>query len=1269
MYKKLLYTFVGILASGYLFSQSGAIKVTLKDKATKETIPFANVVAELNGVQAGGATTNIDGEAFIKPLTPGKYNVKATYVGYQAVMITGVNVSPDKTEYVTIELQASSITINEVVIVEYTEPLIDPDTKSGSTVTREEFQNLATRDVNGAAALTAGVYQNDGGGLNFRGSRAENTQYVVDGMRVIGSANVSQQSVENITTITGGIPAQYGDVTGGVVAITTRGPQSKFMGGVEARTSQFLDPYGHNYIGFSLGGPIITKRDTAKTKTVLGYFVGGEIELDKDPYPSAIGFWKVKDDKLKYLEENPLRRFAGSDALVREAEFITKDDMEEIKVRQNVASRAFRLNTKVDYKPTDNLNITLGGSIDYGSGHSFVYEYALLNPVNNPAYRSNTWRVFGRITQRFGDPNLTKEEIEKSTALIKNAYYTLQGEYEGSKGITEDDTHKDDHFAYGYVGKFKQYKSPYYQFKSDGPMGDAFYMIGEGDVALTFQPGDVNTEATNWTEQLYNLVGTGYTTNGGQYGFAQGNFMLQQGNVAAGEYYNQGITTGIDIIQNNGLLNGTRPGNLYGLWYNTGRQYGGYAIGDNTRFRVSTSFSADIKKHALQVGLEWEQRSYRDYNLTSIGLWDLMAGGANSGGFANFHLSQLDTVPIFVPELSGTYNYYRYDKRYDASQQYYFDKKLREKLGLPVDGTDFIDVNSLDPSLFSLDMFSPDELYNQGNGIVSYRGYHTGKRTKGRASFSDFFNKRDATDSYFTREVPAFTPVYMAGYIQDKFDFRDMKFNVGVRIDRYDANQYVPKDMYVFDEVYTAKEIDFDKYNATRPSNIGDDFVVYVNDASAGVEATTINGYRDGDQWYTADGKEVTDWQLIAGPTGIAPMLKNPTNVSGVSEKAFEDYTPQVNVMPRIAFSFPISDVANFFAHYDILTQRPSDGYNAVNPFNYLYLQNRGGAYTPNPNLKPSRTTDYELGFSQILNERKNSSLTISAFYRELRDMQQIIRINGAYPVSYLTTGNIDFGTVKGLSVAYDLRRRASSSTFAEAEGVQLSANYTLQFADGTGSGATDAFNLANSGQPNLRTLVPLDFDQRHRLVLNLDYRFGTKTEYKGPTVTRKKDDTDKTIKVLEDVGFNLTLNAGSGTPYTQQANPTQTAASGIAQRAFLKGNIRGARLPWQFRGDIRIDKNFIVKWGDKDDDNRKQSNLNVYVLVYNILNTKNVVGVYPYTGNPDDDGYLTSAAAQSEINANISPASFIDLYSIKVNNPYNYSLPRRIRLGITLDF
>jgi hypothetical protein len=47
----------------------------------------------------------------------------------------------------------------------------------------------------------------------------------------------------------------------------------------------------------------------------------------------------------------------------------------------------------------------------------------------------------------------------------------------------------------------------------------------------------------------------------------------------------------------------------------------------------------------------------------------------------------------------------------------------------------------------------------------------------------------------------------MSGYIQDKFDFKDMKFNVGIRVDRYDANQKVLADKYLFKPAYTKGEM------------------------------------------------------------------------------------------------------------------------------------------------------------------------------------------------------------------------------------------------------------------------------------------------------------------------------------------------------------------------------------------------------------------------------------------------------------------------------
>ncbi len=208
----------------------------------------------------------------------------------------------------------------------------------------------------------------------------------------------------------------------------------------------------------------------------------------------------------------------------------------------------------------------------------------------------------------------------------------------------------------------------------------------------------------------------------------------------------------------------------------------------------------------------------------------------------------------------------------------------------------------------------------------------------------------------------------------------------------------------------------------------------------------------------------------------------------------------------------------NSFAHYDILVQRPDPGLNRMNPITYLQLENgQNGSFLANPDLKPQRTTDYEIGFRQKLNE--NSALKLSAFYREMRDMMQTLSLPRPILLPTSLGGNLDFGTVKGYAVAYDLRRTGNA---------RLNANYTLQFADGTGSGANSGANIARSGQPNLRYILPLSYDSRHQVVMNMDYRYGGGPAYNGPVWFG--------MRMLENAGVNLVLNANSGTPYTRRS-------------------------------------------------------------------------------------------------------------------------------------
>lgn len=165
MFKYSIYSLVaglyGLVAYA-IFSGSGGIKVRLEDKNTKEAVPFSQV--ELRSDSAGitktisKGITNMDGELVFPNLPDGKYIVFASYVGYNPQSMKEIDVKGSKTTYVTLSLNESPGKSTEEITL-YAPPVIDPDTKTSQTVTREEYQNVNLRDINSVAATTQGVYE------------------------------------------------------------------------------------------------------------------------------------------------------------------------------------------------------------------------------------------------------------------------------------------------------------------------------------------------------------------------------------------------------------------------------------------------------------------------------------------------------------------------------------------------------------------------------------------------------------------------------------------------------------------------------------------------------------------------------------------------------------------------------------------------------------------------------------------------------------------------------------------------------------------------------------------------------------------------------------------------------------------------------------------------------------------------------------------------------------------------------------------------------
>jgi len=623
--------------------------------------------------------------------------------------------------------------------------------------------------------------------------------------------------------------------------------------------------------------------------------------------------------------------------------------------------------------------------------------------------------------------------------------------------------------------------------------------------------------------------------------------------------------------------------------------------------------------------------------------------------YANFQLGTLATDPNSFEYLSVDGEFQdtvNVPVQYVGEDQKEFDRRLRERLGLAVDGLDIINTDALPPEFYTLDLFNADELLNDGLGIITYYGFdYLGNRTK-RRSAGDFFTDTE------NRPMNPFAPTYISAYIQDKFELEDIRFNIGLRIDRFDANQPVLKDPFSLYPTFSAAEVasgnlGIDPFDL--PAGVGGDWVPYANSAE---NPTEVIGYRDGEAWYNAAGAPVSSTQLAVSGNVPQPFIKE----GEVSLESFEDYKPQTTFMPRISFSFPITDEALFFAHYDVLAQRPGQllptqgSLLAGQLTDYVFLENRPTGDINNPNLRPEITIDYEAGFKQKIGERM--ALSLSAFYREMRDMVRFRRFTNAYPFSYDTFDNLDFGNVKGFVFSLDMRRTRNT---------QLRVGYTLQFADATGSNFSSARNVVNflEGVGVLRVPLPINTDQRHRISAVADYRFGGRSM--GPELRFG----DKSIYPLKNFGANLTMQIGSGTPFTKNSVVVPAVQGGINIVNQIQGTPNGFRRPWQFRADLRLDKRFTLGGKVKTEGvgRSRAFDFNAYLLVLNLFDTENVVNVYRFTGLPDDDGYLSSDTGQQAILSQIDPVAFTDLYRLRVNNASNYSLPRRMRLGLQFNF
>ena len=292
MFRKFLSTTILILLFAMVtLAQNGKISGTIVDRETNQPLIGANVLVVGTSL---GAATDVNGNYNIFNIPVGTYSLKASYLGYQDVIIENISVVSGLTVQKNFQLPTKSLETQTVVIVSE-RPLIQKSaTNAVRIVSAEDLETLPVRNINSVIGLQAGVVQQNGA-TYIRGSRADETGYMVEGASVknmIGAnggnlVGLIPDAVAEIQVQAGGFSAEYGNANAGIVSQEFKTGTDKYHLSFRAETDnfgnypgdKFLGTYSYGYTDLvaTISGPILSDK--------VKLFVAGENRFTRDTSP------------------------------------------------------------------------------------------------------------------------------------------------------------------------------------------------------------------------------------------------------------------------------------------------------------------------------------------------------------------------------------------------------------------------------------------------------------------------------------------------------------------------------------------------------------------------------------------------------------------------------------------------------------------------------------------------------------------------------------------------------------------------------------------------------------------------------------------------------------------------------------------------------------------------------------------------------------------------------------------------------------------------
>ncbi len=329
--------------------QTGSIEGTVKD-SSGAVLP--GVTVEATGTGAGTVTsvTDSNGQYRFPRLPSGRYQVKASLMGYNTASATNIDLTLGKTA--TVNLTMNLATVSETITVTADAPVVDvTQSATNTSIAREQLEMIPKgRDFTSVVAQAAGA-SNEAfvGGISIDGASGSENRFVIDGVDTthpqdgLSGQGMITDFVEEIQVKSAGYAAEFGGSVGGVINAVTKTGTNDFNGWVGAYLSdsswegderpvaygsdgtyrvfdkddaQRLEP------GIALGGPILRDR--------LWFFAGYSptlISTNRTPSGSTREF--SQDDTRTYFTGN-VKGNIGSKFLFKAAANITPREVDGI---------------------------------------------------------------------------------------------------------------------------------------------------------------------------------------------------------------------------------------------------------------------------------------------------------------------------------------------------------------------------------------------------------------------------------------------------------------------------------------------------------------------------------------------------------------------------------------------------------------------------------------------------------------------------------------------------------------------------------------------------------------------------------------------------------------------------------------------------------------------------------------------------------------------------------------------------------------------------